>query len=211
MFGVINYEVFLLTGILLNLIPGADTMYIIGRSISQGRKAGVYSVFGIISGSLIHTLLAAFGLSIILTRSIIIFNIIKVVGVIYLVYLGIRMLLDKSDNNFSGSESYQQQSINKIYIQGMLTSLTNPKVSLFFLSFLPQFIDPKAHSPIPFIILGLTFSLTGLIWCLFVAYFSSYFTKKLKKNLRVGAYLNRITGMIFIGLGLSLLRAKAPQ
>lgn len=134
MYGIINYEVFLLTGILLNLIPGADTMYIVGRSISQGRKAGVYSVFGIISGSLIHTLLVAFGLSIILTKSIMVFNIIKIAGVIYLVYLGIRMLLDKTNASFSASES-NKQNIRKIYVQGMLTSLTNPKVSMFFIAF----------------------------------------------------------------------------
>jgi threonine/homoserine/homoserine lactone efflux protein len=144
LYGIINYEVFLLTGILLNLIPGADTMYIVGRSISQGRKAGVYSVFGIISGSLIHTLLVAFGLSIILTKSIIVFNTIKILGVIYLVYLGIRMLLDKTNASFSPSDS-NKQNIRKIYIQGMLTSLTNPKVSLFFIAFLPQFIDAKAN------------------------------------------------------------------
>ena len=79
---------------------GADTMYIVGRSISQGRKAGVYSVFGIITGSLVHTLLVAFGLSIILTKSIVLFNIIKVIGVIYLVYLGIKMILDKTNVAF---------------------------------------------------------------------------------------------------------------
>ncbi len=100
MYGIINYEVFLLTGILLNLIPGADTMYIVGRSISQGRKAGMYSVFGIITGSLVHTLLVAFGLSIILTKSIVLFNTIKVIGVIYLVYLGIKMILDKTNVAF---------------------------------------------------------------------------------------------------------------
>jgi RhtB (resistance to homoserine/threonine) family protein len=210
MYGVINYEVFLLTGILLNLIPGADTLYIVGRSISQGRKAGVYSVFGIISGSLIHTLLVAFGLSIILTKSIMVFNIIKILGVIYLVYLGIKMLLDKTNTSFSASES-NKQNIRKIYVQGMLTSLTNPKVSLFFIAFLPQFIDAKSNSPIPFIILGLTFSFTGLLWCLFIAYFSSYFIRIMKSNQRVGIYLNKITGIIFIGLGLNLLRTKAPH
>jgi RhtB (resistance to homoserine/threonine) family protein len=209
MYGIINYEVFLITGILLNLIPGADTMYIVGRSISQGRKAGVYSVFGIISGSLIHTLLVAFGLSVILTKSIMVFNIIKIIGVIYLVYLGIRMLLDKTNASLNASES-NKENIKKIYVQGMLTSLTNPKVSLFFIAFLPQFIDAKANGPIPFIILGLTFSFTGLLWCLFIAYFSSAFTRKLKGNHRFGIYLNKLTGIIFIGLGLKLLRTKAP-
>jgi len=209
MYGIINYEVFLLTGILLNLIPGADTMYIVGRSISQGRKAGVYSVFGIITGSLVHTLFVAFGLSIILTKSVVLFNIIKIIGVIYLVYLGIKMVLDKTNVDFQASSN--KLNIRKIYIQGLLTSLTNPKVSLFFIAFLPQFIDTKASGPIPFIILGLTFTATGLLWCLFVAYFSSYVTKKLRGNQKVGVILNKVTGMIFIGMGLKLLQTKAPQ
>ncbi|MBG9831987.1 MULTISPECIES: LysE family translocator [Bacillus] len=209
MYGIINYEVFLLTGILLNLIPGADTMYIVGRSISQGRKAGVYSVFGIITASLVHTLFVAFGLSIILTKSVVLFNIIKIIGVIYLVYLGIKMVLDKTNVDFQASSN--KLNIRKIYIQGLLTSLTNPKVSLFFIAFLPQFIDTKASGPIPFIILGLTFTATGLLWCLFVAYFSSYVTKKLRGNQKVGMILNKVTGMIFIGMGLKLLQTKAPQ
>ncbi|MED1013964.1 LysE family translocator [Bacillus mycoides] len=209
MYGIINYEVFLLTGILLNLIPGADTMYIVGRSISQGRKAGVYSVFGIITGSLVHTLLVAFGLSIILTKSVVLFNTIKIIGVIYLVYLGIKMILDKTNVAFQASSN--KLNIRKIYLQGLLTSLTNPKVSLFFIAFLPQFIDTKASGPMPFIILGLTFTVTGLLWCLFVAYFSSYFTKKLRGNQKVGMILNKVTGMIFIGMGLKLLQTKAPQ
>ncbi|MED0993560.1 LysE family translocator [Bacillus nitratireducens] len=209
MYGIINYEVFLLTGILLNLIPGADTMYIVGRSISQGRKAGVYSVFGIITGSLVHTLLVAFGLSIILTKSIVLFDTIKVIGVIYLVYLGIKMILDKTNVAFQASSN--KLNIRKIYLQGLLTSLTNPKVSLFFIAFLPQFIDTKASGPMPFIILGITFTVTGLLWCLFVAYFSSYVTKKLRGNQKVGMILNKVTGMIFIGMGLKLLQTKAPQ
>ncbi|HFJ9441377.1 MULTISPECIES: LysE family translocator [Bacillus] len=209
MYGIINYEVFLLTGILLNLIPGADTMYIVGRSISQGRKAGVYSVFGIITGSLVHTLLVAFGLSIILTKSIVLFNTIKVIGVIYLVYLGIKMILDKTNVAFQASSN--KLNIRKIYVQGLLTSLTNPKVSLFFIAFLPQFIDTKVPGPMPFIILGLTFTVTGLLWCLFIAYFSSYVTKKLRGNQKIGMILNKITGLIFIGMGLKLLQTKAPQ
>ncbi|HDR4898027.1 LysE family translocator [Bacillus cereus] len=209
MYGIINYEVFLLTGILLNLIPGADTMYIVGRSISQGRKAGVYSVFGIITSSLVHTLLVAFGLSIILTKSVVLFNTIKVIGVIYLVYLGMKMILDKTNVDFQAPSN--KLNIRKIYLQGLLTSLTNPKVSLFFIAFLPQFIDTKASGPIPFIILGITFTVTGLLWCLFVAYFSSYVTKKLRGNQKVGMILNKVTGLIFIGMGLKLLQTKAPQ
>jgi RhtB (resistance to homoserine/threonine) family protein len=210
LYGINHFEVFLLTGILLNLIPGADTMYIVGRSISQGRKAGVCSVLGIITGSVIHTLFVAFGLSIILIKSVFLFNAIKILGVMYLVYLGIRMLLDKSNIAFQATK-VDKLNIRKVYVQGILTSITNPKVSLFFLSFLPQFIDTNVSGPIPFLILGLTFTLTGLLWCLFVAYFSSYFTNKLRGNRKVGMVLNKITGIIFIGMGIKLLQTKAPN
>ncbi|MHC8523882.1 LysE family translocator [Rossellomorea sp. H39__3] len=210
MFGVIHFEVFLLTGILLNLIPGADTMYIVGRSISQGRTAGIYSVLGIISGSLVHTLFVAFGLSLILVKSVLLFNVIKVIGVVYLVYLGIRMILDKSNLAFQQATGTTVNK-RKIYIQGLLTSLTNPKVSLFFIAFMPQFIDPNVTSPVPFLILGLTFTITGLLWCLFVAYFSSYVTKTLRGNQKVGQVLNKVTGVIFIGMGIKLLQTKAPN
>lgn len=210
MFGVIHFEVFLLTGILLNLIPGADTMYIVGRSISQGRTAGIYSVLGIISGSLVHTLFVAFGLSLILLKSVLLFNVIKVIGVVYLVYLGIRMILDKSNLAFQQATGTTMNK-RKIYIQGLLTSLTNPKVSLFFIAFMPQFIDPNVTSPVPFLILGLTFTITGLLWCLFVAYFSSYVTKTLRGNQKVGQVLNKVTGVIFIGMGIKLLQTKAPS
>jgi len=131
------------------------------------------------------------------------------IGVIYLVYLGIRMILDKSNPSFQAATD--TLNIRKIYIQGMLTSLTNPKVSMFFIAFLPQFIDTKASGPIPFLILGLTFTVTGLLWCLFVAYFSSYVTIKLRGNQRIGTVLNKLTGLIFIGMGIKLLKTKAPH
>lgn len=211
MFGILNYEVFLISCILLNLIPGADTMYVLGRSVSQGRKAGVYSVFGIISGALIHTLFVACGLSVILMKSMLAFNAIKIAGVAYLVYLGVRMFLDRSNPATSTGDGGQPRHMRGVFMQGVLTSLMNPKVSLFFLAFLPQFIAPGASGPIPFLLLGLTFCTTGMLWCLFVAYCSSFMTGWLKGNPRAMSLLNKLTGVMFIGLGLNLLRTKAPQ
>ena len=102
MYGIENYFGFIIAGLFLNIVPGVDTVYILTRSMTQGRRAGFYSVFGIITGALIHTTLAALGLSIILAKSIIAFNIIKTIGIAYLVYLGIKMLIEKNnlfDNN----------------------------------------------------------------------------------------------------------------
>lgn len=210
MFGIHNYLLFVISGILLNLTPGTDTMYIISRSISQGKRAGVYSAAGIASGTVVHTLLAAFGLSYILAKSLILFTTVKVIGAAYLVYLGIKMIRSKSTDSPEPT-ALEHIKTRKILVQGMITNVTNPKVALFFLAFLPQFIDTHFHSPIPFIFLGMTFITTGFIWCVAVAYFSSLATRKLRKNIKIGTWLNRITGGVFILLGINLFRARISQ
>lgn len=208
MFGIVHYEAFFMTAIMLNLIPGSDTMYIITRSISQGKQAGILSVLGILTGSLIHTLLAAFGLSLILAQSIVLFNIVKILGVAYLVYLGIRMLMTKESPtlNTTGAKKLQGE---KVYLQAILTSVTNPKVALFFIAFLPQFVSATDAGPLPFLILGLTFTVTGGIWCSLLALFASFATQKLRNSTKFSVILNKLTGLVFIGMGLNLLQAKA--
>jgi RhtB (resistance to homoserine/threonine) family protein len=209
MYGIENYLGFVIAGVLLNLTPGADTMYILTRSITQGRRAGIYSVLGIGTGGLVHTTLAAFGLSIILAKSAVAFNLIKYIGVGYLVYLGIKMILER--NNLFDNETQKLESTDlfKIYRQGMLTNLLNPKVALFFLSLMPQFIDPHyVNGPIPFLILGITFMTTGTIWCFFLAYSASLISKTLRNNERIGKTMQKISGFIFIALGIKILVNK---
>ena len=209
MYGIINFEVFLVASILLNLTPGTDTMYIVSRSISQGRSAGIYSAIGISAGIVVHTLLAAFGLSVILMQSAFLFNLIKIIGAIYLAYLGIKMIIVKQTEK--EQHSLPMQSHKKIFLQGMVTNITNPKVALFFLAFLPQFIhtDAGVSSPMPFMILGLTFTFTGTIWCLLMALISSMASRKLRGNSKVAPMLNRLTGVVFIAMGIKLLNTKA--
>lgn len=209
MYGIENYLGFIIAGIVLNLTPGVDTMYILTRSITQGRRAGIYSVLGISSGGLIHTILAAFGLSIILAESAFVFSIIKYIGVAYLFYLGIKMLIGKNsllDNKIKNIETID---LFKIYRQGLLTNVLNPKVALFFLSLLPQFINPTyVNGAIPFLILGVTFIATGTIWCLILVYSASFITKTLRDNNKIGKIMQKISGVIFIGLGIKLLIYK---
>lgn len=217
MFGIENYLGFILAGILLNLTPGTDSMYIITRSVSQGQKAGFYSVLGIISGSLIHTLLAALGLSVLLAQSPMAFMIVKYIGAIYLCYLGFKMITHKSELLITKSLDENKKSkvikpldYGQIYKQGVITNVFNPKVALFFLAFFPQFIDPSyAYSTLSFLLLGLTFATTGLIWCLCLSLLASRFSKKLRENPAVETILNRISGVVFIGLGIKLLTEKA--
>jgi RhtB (resistance to homoserine/threonine) family protein len=206
MYGIENYIGFIIAGVLLNLTPGADTMYILTRSISQGRRAGIYSVLGIMTGALIHTTCAALGLSIILAKSALAFNIVKYIGVAYLVYLGIKMIVEKNNLFDNKSQKIATTDIFKIYRQGLLTNVLNPKVALFFLSLLPQFINPHyANGPIPFLILGATFMTTGTIWCLILAYSASFITITLRENDRIGKIMQKISGFIFILLGIKIL------
>lgn len=205
MFGIINFGAFLIAGIILNLTPGVDTMYILGRSISQGKKAGVLSALGIASGALVHCVFAALGLSIILAKSALAFEIVKYAGAAYLIFLGIKMLISKSDGKFELKNENEQTNHRKIYISGVFTNILNPKVALFFLAFLPQFIDPNyTQSSLPFLILGLTFVFTGTIWCLTLALFASKLSNKIRGNYKIKKWLDKITGGIFIALGIKL-------
>lgn len=207
MLGIENYGIFLVSGIALNLTPGPDTMYILGRSVSQGKKAGILSVLGIINGAAVHTLLAAFGLSVVLAQSELAFNLMKYAGAGYLVYLGIKTLISKV-NEFQ-IESMGRETSFKIYLQGLMTNLLNPKVALFYLAFLPQFVTPgQRFGPWPFVILGLTFITTGTIWCLILAIFSARLSEKLRQNKKLSQVMHKMTGVLFIGLGLNILRQK---
>lgn len=209
--GIIHFEVFLISAILLNLTPGADTMYIIGRSVSQGKKAGIYSALGITSGAVVHTILASFGLSVILMKSVLVFNMIKIIGAVYLVYLGFNLLFQKNKNKEDQQRTLKNISNHKIFLQGLITNVTNPKVALFFLAFIPQFISTGNTSPLPFVLLGLTFCFTGGVWCIIVASFSSLLSNKLRQNSKVKFGLDKITGMIFIAMGIKLFQTKAAQ
>ena len=205
MTGIIHFETFLLAGIILNLTPGNDTIFILTKSIGQGRKAGIVSALGIGTGSIFHTILAALGLSLIIAKSILLFNIIKFAGATYLIYIGYKMLTDKPQ--VETTEAFSSTSVNywKIYRDGILTNILNPKVALFFIAFLPQFIDPTLKNTIlPFITLGTTFIATGTIWCLVLATFASAIFSKLKANKKVSTYINRVCGLTMIGLGIKV-------
>ncbi len=205
MWGIENYLGFLIAGILLNITPGADTMYILTRSIAQGRKAGVVSVLGIATGLVVHIVCAACGLSILLKTSAALFTLVKWGGAGYLVFLGVQMLRQTSTVIAHQPNAGGPLLLRRIYRQGVVTNVLNPKVALFFLSFLPQFVRPEAaHSPAPFLVLGGTFLVTGALWCFFLAYTASRMTERLRRHSIIGRVLPKISGMVFIGLGLQL-------
>jgi RhtB (resistance to homoserine/threonine) family protein len=208
MFGIHDFGLFLATGILLNLAPGPDTAYIVGRSIAQGREAGVASALGITVGSIFHTCAAALGLSAILAASAWAFGIVKIVGGAYLVFLGIKMLLERR-TPVDMPANFRRSGIVAAFRQGILTNILNPKVALFFLAFLPQFIEPTSNAKVAaFITLGLTFVTTGTVWCLILAIFASAFSERLRGNQTVAAVLNRAVGGLFVFLGVRLAATR---
>jgi len=208
MFGIHDFGLFLAAGILLNLTPGPDTAYILGRSIAQGREAGIASALGICVGSIFHTCAAALGLSAILATSALAFVAIKLLGGAYLIFLGIKMLLDRR-KHLSLPTNFRRRTTAAAFRQGVFTNILNPKVALFFLAFLPQFIDPASNMKVwAFLSLGLTFVTTGTIWCLVLAWFASVFSERLRGNETIEQRLNRAAGALFVFLGLRLASAK---
>ncbi|MDJ0590481.1 MAG: LysE family translocator [Pleurocapsa sp. MO_226.B13] len=209
MFGTQNLSAFLLAAISLNLLPGADTLYIIARSIAQGRKAGIVSVLGISTGSLLHTTAAAFGLSAILATSAIAFTIVKLIGATYLVYLGIKMFINNSSPDDMDIAT-ENKNLWTIYRQGILTNILNPKVALFFLALLPQFVDSATnYQMFSFLFLGCLFITTGTLWCMFVALLAAKASNIIRSQNLLINIANKITGVIFIGLGIKLATEQA--
>ncbi len=208
MFGIHDFGLFLTTGILLNLAPGPDTAYIVSRSVAQGRAAGIASALGITVGSIFHTCAAALGLSAILAASAWAFGAVKIIGGGYLVFLGLKMLLERRARLNVPSDFYRSTTL-AAFRQGILTNILNPKVALFFLAFLPQFIDPASDAKVAaFITLGLSFVITGTSWCLILAFFASAFSERLRGSQTVAAILNRAVGALFVFLGLRLAATR---
>jgi RhtB (resistance to homoserine/threonine) family protein len=208
MFGIHDFGLFLAAGILLNLTPGPDTVYILGRSIAQGREAGIASALGICVGSIFHSCAAALGLSAILATSAVAFAAIKLLGGAYLIFLGIKMLLDRR-RQLSLPSNFRRRTTIAAFRQGVFTNVLNPKVALFFLAFLPQFIDPASNMKLlAFLTLGLTFVTTGTIWCLILAWFASALSERLRENETIGQWLNRAAGALFVFLGARLATTK---
>jgi threonine/homoserine/homoserine lactone efflux protein len=210
MLGIHAYWLFLSTGIVLNLTPGQDTMFIIGRSLVGGRRSGVAAAFGIAAGTVVHTLAAALGLSMILATSARAFAAVKLLGAAYLIYLGVRLIVQKSAIALDSPASKGTATMRSSFLQGIATNVLNPKVALFFLAFLPQFIDPASTTKTTaFLALGATFITTGFIWCLVLATAASRLQGFFSRHVGARVALGRTVGALFVGLGLRLAWSRS--
>lgn len=208
MLGTENLGLFIAAGLLLNATPGPDTFYILSRTFAQGRSAGIASVLGIGSGCICHSLAAAFGLSAILAASAAAFMIVKWAGAAYLVYLGLGMLLARDRREGPGF-ALPQASCWAIYRQALLTNLLNPKVALFFMAFLPQFVAAdSANKALSFLFLGAVFVINGTLYCLGLVFCAAALSGRLLRSGAIQKGARRAAGAVFVGLGIRLAAEK---
>jgi threonine/homoserine/homoserine lactone efflux protein len=203
--GVHDLWLFILTGLLLNATPGPDIAYIVGRSAQMGVKGGVSAALGIGTGALVHTAAAAVGISAILMTSAVAFTALKWAGAPYLVYIGVRMLLTRQRHASQTTTPPATAQLRTVFLQGMLTNVLNPKVALFFLAFLPQFISADAPSKVvAFVALGSLFNLTGTLWNLGVAWSAARIVSAGKGIGSIRIWLERALGAMFVVMGARL-------
>jgi threonine/homoserine/homoserine lactone efflux protein len=211
MLGVHDLWLFIFSGLLLNVTPGPDTAYIVGRSVQLGWRGGAAAALGISTGCLVHVFAAAIGLSALLMASSTLFTLVKWAGAAYLCVLGITMLLSRPSAPVAGAAATGPVSLRQVFWQGALTNVLNPKVALFFLAFLPQFVaNDSPQKGLAFLSLGLIFICTGTLWCLAVAAFAARTASRVRQSGRAVAWINRGLGGLFVYLGarIALLQAR---
>ena len=198
-----NFWVFAMTSLLLNLTPGNDMLYVIARSSQQGVRAGILSSLGIMAGCSVHILAAVIGLSALLNQSATAFQLIKYAGAAYLIYLGIRSFIKKKTSPVM-PHGLPASSDNKIFWQGVVTNVLNPKVALFFLAFLPQFLTNTENASLKILFLGMWFNAGGTAVNLLVAVLFGKIGAFLSQSPRFILWQERITGAILIVLGIKV-------
>ena len=205
MLGTVDLGVFIMAGLILNITPGADMLYIANRSASQGTKAGIVAALGIGAGCLFHIVFAALGLSVVLATSAMAFTVVKYAGAAYLIYLGLTTISSLRSTAAIETTTVAPLSPWKIFRQAILINVLNPKVALFFMALLPQFVSHQAaHPSITFLFLGCIFNFNGTIVNVIFAVFSSKIAAKLRESNTLGKVCKAVVGSLFIGLGVRL-------
>lgn len=208
-----NFYLFVIMSILLIILPGPDTAIATRNTLSAGRAGGFKTLAGTFCALLIHTLAAVIGLSAIIVKSALLFSIFKYVGAVYLVYLGIKTLWALKSKSATGPEDtgsirkYKDQSHFK---QGFLTNMLNPKVAVFFLTFLPQFVHPGSDTLVPFIIMGLTYAILTAVWFIMYILLVDQISAFMKRP-KTTTVIESVTGAMLIGFGIKLAMEKAQH
>lgn len=208
--GITGFWLFVLSGFLLNLTPGPDMALVIARSGQGGARAGMAAALGIGAGSLVHILAGAIGVTALLMASASAFTVLKLAGAAYIVYLGVTMIFARDAPAQRDAVIGMEPGLFRIFLQGALTNVLNPKVAIFFLAFLPQFIARDAlHPTLAFVLLGLVFNVVGTTWNIVVAWGASWFARTSVAT-RSKRWLERTIGVLFIAAGARLAFAERP-
>jgi threonine/homoserine/homoserine lactone efflux protein len=202
MLGINGLWLFVVSGWLLTVTPGPDTAYIVGRSVQLGWRGGAAAAIGISCGCLVHVFGAAIGLSALLMTSSSVFAVVKLAGAAYLLFVGVQMLLSRSRPLTGMTMQAEAIPLGRVFWQGALTNVLNPKVALFFLAFLPQFVAADSpHKALAFLALGLIFIFNATLWCLGVAAFAAKAASRIRQSDGVMVWINRALGGMFVYLG----------
>lgn len=206
MFDLSQLAIFMAATLALNLTPGPDMLYTATRSLGQGKRAGVASALGIGAGTVVHIIAATLGLSVVLSYSAVTFMAIKYLGAAYLIYLGIKTFRNKEQLHLG--KNVARESTRRIFWQGVVTNILNPKVALFFLSFLPQFVNPERGSVgLQLATLGIMFDISGVTVLLIVAFAVGHASGWLESKPTFWKVQKWFTGSVFIALGARLALA----
>lgn len=213
MLGTQSLGLFVISGLLLNMTPGADTLYIVHHA-THGFRKGFYAALGIGAGCIVHALAAALGLSALLAASAQAYMVVKWIGAVYLIYLGLNMLRSAQKSAPKHAEetiaTQSSMSAQQIFWRGFLTNVLNPKVALFFLAFLPQFIAPDAPSHIlTMLFLGLVFDINGTLWNIFLAWLASGVAQRFQSLRLYSLWFKRAVGVLFVFFGGKLALTKS--
>lgn len=205
-----SYLLFVAASIVLCIAPGPDMVYLLTRSIAQGKRAGLLAALGINLGAYVHLFAAILGLTAILATSSFAFALVKMLGAIYLIYIGIKFLTSKRRPLDIRSERKKHIKGSEIFWQGFISDVLNPKVALFYLAFLPQFVDAGSENfTSQLVLLGVTLNIIGITTNVLMVYVSTAITKGLRKNSLVSNVLNKVMGAVFVSLGIRLATEKA--
>lgn len=195
--------IFLSASVALALAPGPDNIFVLTQSALYGRKAGILVTLGLCTGLLVHTTAVSLGVAVIFQTSVLAFNILKIVGALYLLYLAFQAF--RAGATRLGGDGMQRLAWRKLYTRGIIMNITNPKVAIFFLAFLPQFAIPSLGSiTSQMLIFGALFIVTTLLIFGAVAWFSGFLGEWLKGSKKAQVVMNRIAGTVFTGLALRL-------
>ena len=203
-----KYILFLTATVILCAVPGPDMVLLLSRTVAKGRRAGIVTALGINAGAYVHLMAAIAGISAVIATSALAFTVVKWVGAGYLVYLGISILRSKSEVLHIDPETALSQSGWRYFWQGFWSDVLNPKVAIFYLAFLPQFMVPGKNHLAQLFFLGVSANMIGILSSVVIVVFCSALTHRLRKNARISFWLGKALGSVFIALGVRLAGEK---